>query len=90
MYGLGYPRDISISMEIETIGVNELVPRGSSPRQPGELDPRGDMKENPSAGAEILQALRISNCHKFRFSEELVSLEKTLKSLSICLKHGLL
>ena len=48
------------------------------------------MKENPSAGAEILQALRISNCHKFRFSEELVSLEKTLKSLSICLKRGLL
>ena len=48
MYGLGYPRAISISMEIETIGVNELVPRGSSPRQPGELDPRGDMKEKTS------------------------------------------
>lgn len=90
MYGLGYLEAISISMEIETIGVNELVQRGSRPRQLGELDPRGDMEENPSAGAEILQALRISNCHEFRFSEELVSVEKTLKSLSICLKHGLL
>ena len=67
-------------MEIETTGVNELAQRGSRPRQPGELDPRGDIEENPSAGAEILQACRISNCSKFRFSEELFPLEKTLKS----------
>ena len=74
-------------MGIETIGENELVQRGSRPRQPGELDLRGDMEENPSAGAEILQARRISNCLKFRFSEELFPLEKTLKSsLSVSIR----
>ena len=52
---------------------------------------RGGRKENPPARAEILQALRISNSHKFKFSEELVSVEETLNSfLSVCFKHGLL
>lgn len=74
-------------MEIETIEVNELVQRGSRPRQPGELDPRGDMEENPSAGAEILQARKISNCPKFRFSEELFPLEKTLNLLYLSVSN---